>query len=101
MKVKAECAQAWVCVDCLFGIHFGADSIENPDPRWDRQQFRKSTRAGEWSDWTCVCHEYAESWCEHCDSDEDGTNPFSMTKCDCCNSTVAGSRHRFRFYPKK
>lgn len=99
MSTKVTAAEAHVCVDCLFAIHFGEKSIENPDPRWNRAEFRKSMSAGEWSDWTCVCHEYTESWCEHCDSDDDGTDPFSTKSCDCCKSAAAGSRHRFRFYP--
>lgn len=100
MSVKTERREAHVCVDCLFAIHFGADSIENPDPRWNRDAFTESMKLGEWDDWSCVCHEYEESWCEHCDSDDDGTTDFSTKSCDCCKSPAAGSRHRFSIYVK-
>jgi hypothetical protein len=87
--------EVWVCVECLLAHHFGADGVENPDPRWDRKRFLESMASGEWSDWDCVSHDYESSWCDACDSDEDGTRTFSWTPCECCGNPAGGSRHRF------
>ncbi len=98
MSATKQRHEQWVCVDCLFALHFGIDGVENPDPRWNRDEVLKSVKSGEWTDWHCVCHEYDESWCEHCDSDDDGTMVFSYRQCDCCKSTLGGSRHRFSWH---
>jgi hypothetical protein len=91
VSTRHEC---WVCLDCYFALNFGANGVENPDPRWSRAKFEKSISVGEWSDWHCVCHEYESSWCEFCDSDDDGTKAFSYMACDTCETPAAGSRHR-------
>lgn len=98
MSVTKQRHEKWVCVECYISHHFGTASIENPDPRWDREACAKSMSTGEWHDWSCVCHEYTESWCEHCDSDSDGTRDFSKSSCDCCGTLTAGSRHRMSYY---
>lgn len=90
--------EAFVCVDCYTAYHYGADSLENPDPRWSAEDFRKGISEGEWADWYCVSHEYGMKVCPFCDTDSDGEVTFSTKKCDCCGTNIAGSRHRMSYY---
>jgi len=91
-------SEAWVCVDCYFAHHYGVDSVENPDPRWNSAAFTESMTKGEYTDWSCPDHNYTESWCYECDSDDDGTTTFSKSSCDTCHSIIAGSRHRLCYW---
>lgn len=96
-ETKARSA-AWVCVDCFYAYHYGPAAVESPDHRWNPDKFRESMAKNEYEDWSCVAHEYGESWCEHCDSDSDGTETFSMSFCDTCRNPAGGSRHRLGCY---
>lgn len=46
-----------------------------------------------------------QRFCPKCHSDdveirEGGEDEFSWSRCDCCGSTLGGSRHRYALFPK-
>jgi len=72
----------WVCVDCYFAHHYGADSVEYAD--WGKQAYldmANSFRSGAVTDDTD-----AETG--------DGYREFSKAQCDFCDSLLAGNRFR-------
>jgi hypothetical protein len=92
--------ETWVCVECYVAHHFGVDSVESPDHGWNKSVASESFRTGDYTDWSCPEHDYEESWCDNCDSDDDGTTVFSKAPCDTCGTSIAGSRHRLARWTK-
>ena len=71
-----------VCVDCILWLANG-DTDEDGD--WSPEDILE-----EWDGW----HLHAGGTCEYCeDSEEPCEGWFSSSPCDCCGSSLGGSRH--------
>lgn len=76
----------WLCVDCLFAAVNG--DYTGLDYHYDPEEAEKRM---------LMIQEGLERLGPHLvpDFSEDGVETFSRRSCDCCGTSLAGSRHRF------
>lgn len=65
----------WACVDCHYAVNFGDMGDAEPKAQ-------------------CACDALAEREGGTYVVDADETDEFSWRPCECCGSTLGGSRHR-------
>jgi len=78
----------WLCVDCMFE-HELPDSEECLSLR-RRGEVQRALRA-----LTSTGRLFNDS------TEDSGQREFSWCQCDCCNSKLGGSRHRYTWFPNK
>ena len=63
----------WICVDCVMAIANG----DMPEDKETRERVEKGLTLEDGCNWVLG----------------DGENEFSWSSCDCCGSSLGGSRH--------
>lgn len=87
----------WFCVCCTLAAVNGDTCDCDRDGKHDRDTVRGMDRLSERGHISANFDSNADAD-ENEDSDpnaDDGIREFSARPCDCCNSRLAGSRHRF------
>ena len=84
----------WVCIDCML-VHANGECTDTPDRApwalWENDS-SDITMGLLWSEHECETPEETFRNGGECDCE---TDPFSMSDCDGCGSTLAGERHAF------